>query len=58
MDPGVGGAASTNTVRLAAGETPQAFEAVTLTSPPIDPAAAVMEVVLEVPVQPPGSVQA
>jgi hypothetical protein len=57
MDPSVGSTASTDTVRLAAGETPQAFEAVTVTVPPVGPAVAVMEFVVEAPVHPPGNVQ-
>jgi hypothetical protein len=58
MVPGVGGAAPTDTVRLAAGDVPQAFEAATVTVPPVGPAVAVMEFVAEVPVHPPGNVQA
>jgi hypothetical protein len=57
MEPGVGGTAPTETVRLAAGDVPQAFEAATVTTPPAGPAVAVMEFVVEVPDQPPGSVQ-
>jgi hypothetical protein len=57
MEPSVGGAALTDTVRLAAGDVSQAFEAATVTLPPADPAAAVMEVALEVPVHPGGNVQ-
>jgi hypothetical protein len=47
----------TVTARLAAGDVPQAFVGVTETVPLADPAVAVMEVVVEVPVQPGGSVQ-
>jgi hypothetical protein len=47
----------TATVWLAAGEAPQAFEADTVMSPPVLPAVAVMEFVVEVPDHPPGSVQ-
>jgi hypothetical protein len=39
-------------------DVPQAFEAVTVTVPPAGPAVAVMEEVVEVPVQPSGNVQA
>jgi hypothetical protein len=58
MDPGAGGAASTDTVRLAAGDVPQAFEAATVTVPPAGPAVTVMAFVVEAPAQPGGSVQA
>jgi hypothetical protein len=43
MDPGVGGAALTVTVRLEGEDVPQSLEAVTVTCPPVDPAVAVME---------------
>jgi hypothetical protein len=45
------------TVRLAAGEAPQAFVAATVTAPPVDPAVAVMEFELDAPLHLPGSVQ-
>jgi hypothetical protein len=57
MEPGVGGTAPTATVRLAAGDVPQAFVAVTVTVPSVAPAVAVMEFVVEAPDQPPGKVQ-
>jgi hypothetical protein len=56
IDPGAGGG-PTQTARKAAGDVPQAFVAATVMVPPAGPAAAVMEPVVEVPVQPPGSVQ-
>jgi hypothetical protein len=56
MDPGAGGA-PTHTAILVAGEVPQAFEAVTVTFPPVAPAVAVIEAVLELPVHPTGNVQ-
>jgi hypothetical protein len=58
MDPGLGGAASTETAMPVAEDVPQAFVAVTVTVPPVDPAIAVMEFVVEVPGHPPGNVQA
>jgi hypothetical protein len=57
MDPGVEGTALTDTVRLAAEDVPQAFEAVTVTAPLAEPAVALMEWVAEAPIQPPGNVQ-
>jgi hypothetical protein len=57
MDAGVDGVARTLTARVSAGESPQAFEAATVTFPPVAPALAWMEFVLELPVQPPGKVQ-
>jgi hypothetical protein len=58
MDPGAEGTALADTVRLAAeADVPQAFEAATVTSPPVNPAVALMEGVVEAPVQPSGSVQ-
>jgi hypothetical protein len=42
---------------MAAEDVPQAFVAATVILPPIAPAVAAMEVVFEVPVQPPGKVQ-
>jgi hypothetical protein len=39
-------------------DVPQAFEAATVTVPPVGPAIAVMEFVVEAPDQPPGKVQA
>jgi hypothetical protein len=47
----------TATVRLAAGEAPQPFVAETLTTPPVDPAVAVMESELDAPLHLPGSDQ-
>jgi hypothetical protein len=47
----------TATAKLAAGEAPQAFEAVTVKFPPAEPAVAVIELEVEVPDHPPGSVQ-
>jgi hypothetical protein len=57
MAPGAEGTALADTVRLAAADVPQAFVAATVTVPPAEPAVTVMEVVVEAPVQPPGSVQ-
>jgi hypothetical protein len=57
MAPGAGGG-PTHAARLAAGDIPQAFVAATVTLPPAGPAVAVMEVLLEIPVHPPGNVQA
>jgi hypothetical protein len=57
MAGGLEGGALTDTVRLAAGDGPQAFEAVTLTSPPVTPAVATMEPVPDVPDHPAGNVQ-
>jgi hypothetical protein len=57
MPPGAEGTVSTDTAIPVAGEAPQAFLAATVMTPPADPAAAVMESVVEVPVQPSGSVQ-
>jgi hypothetical protein len=55
-DIGTGGA-SVHTSKTEGKEAPQAFEAVTITFPPVDPAVAVIESEVEVPVQPPGNVQ-
>jgi hypothetical protein len=58
MESGAEGrAAATETSRLAAGEDPQAFLALTIRLPPVAPAVAVMEFAVEVPVHPSGSVQ-
>jgi hypothetical protein len=45
------------TSRLATGDSPQALVAVTVTAPPVEPAVAVMDSVVEAPVHPPGNVQ-
>jgi hypothetical protein len=58
MDPGAGGAESTDTAIVEAEDVPQPFDAVTVTTPPDEPAAAMMESAVEAPVHPAGSVQA
>ena len=58
MDPGAEGAASTDTAMPVAGDVPQPFEAVTVTSPPVAPAVAKMESMSETPVHPSGKTQA
>jgi hypothetical protein len=57
MAPGVVNGDSTAIGLLDADVVPHVFEAVTMTVPPADPAVAVMEVVVEAPVHPSGSVQ-
>jgi Na+/citrate or Na+/malate symporter len=57
MAGGMGGGALTDTARRVAGDGPQAFEAVTVTSPAVAPAVAVMEPVPDVPDHPAGNVQ-
>jgi hypothetical protein len=56
-DAGAESGLRTSTARLVAGEVPQPLRAVTAMVPPAVPAVAVMEVVVEAPVHPPGSVQ-
>lgn len=55
--PGVAGMGVTVTANVLAGDDPQALFAVTVIFPLVALAVAVMELVLEVPVQPPGSTQ-
>jgi hypothetical protein len=57
MAPGAERGDSTDTAIPLAGEAPQALLAVTVTVPPLDPAVAVMEFVVEVPDQAPGKAQ-
>jgi hypothetical protein len=53
---GAAGAALTDTASREAGEVSQPFTAATVTTPPDGPAVTVTEFVVEVPVQPSGSV--
>ena len=55
MVPGVAGAVLTVTASVAGLEFPQVLLAVTETVPPLEPAVVLMLLVVEVPVQPPGS---
>ena len=56
ITPGVAGAVFTVIACEEAAEDPQVLFAVTLTFPPAKPAVAVIEFVVDVPVQPPGNV--
>jgi hypothetical protein len=56
MEAGAGGV-PTQTARLVAGESPQAFEAATVTFPPFESAVARMEVESEAPDHPLGRTQ-
>ena len=53
--PGVAGAVLIVTASVAADELPHVLLAVTETVPPLEPAVVLMLLVVEVPVQPPGS---
>ena len=55
--PGWAGAVITDTIRVLAVLVPQVFVAVTDIVPPVVPAVAVIDVVLELPVHPDGNVQ-
>ena len=57
IEPGIAGAGVTATARVRIGDEPQALFAVTIILPPETPAVTVMEVVAELPVQPPGKTQ-
>ena len=57
IEPGVAGAVSIVSASAEASLAPQAFEAVTLMLPPLVLAVALIELVVDVPVHPPGNVQ-
>jgi hypothetical protein len=57
MAPGLAGAVIIETIKLCAADAPQESFAVTLIVPPVEPAVALIEFVVDVPVHPPGSVQ-
>jgi hypothetical protein len=56
MLPGVGGMTLTVTAFVCAADEPQALLAVTVMFPPVIPAVVIIDVVVEVPVHPPGNV--
>lgn len=57
MLPGVAGKGVTVTARVCAVELPQLLFAVTVTFPLVELAVALIELVVEVPLQPPGKIQ-